>query len=434
MRSVATIVLLGGLLGGFAAGQDLPAQPDLRKAAEQRYRQGDAVGALELLDEAAASEQRPEKHAELLVTAAWLRYSVGRRTEAGATLDRLFQAHPDFTLDPGLYDPAFLAMARQAAERTRIHRSEMVAERLALARTRLHESEPEAARRLLTEVLALDLSAAQVAQVRYSLGMAEMQLENTAEARRLFERVAAGTNAAQDPQLTASALTNLAVLSFRGGTIDEAVQLWERAVVLDPGNLAAWINLGTARIELNDLDAADAALHRAARIPTDDERLNTRLATAQEKLTRLRVPVRESPAANQQPPSAASTPPPENAAEKPQFTGPAKPSLDPKQSTSPPAEPRRLLKGISLRKLGIQFVNLNYNKLGLRGALIEEIRKRSPAARGGLHKGDLVLALDGVSVVDDKDFTRQLKKSPHSSTLEIKILRDGDVQQIAVDL
>jgi superkiller protein 3 len=86
------------------------------------------------------------------------------------------------------------------------------------------------------------------------------------------------------------------------------------------------------------------------------------------------------------------------------------------------------------RKLGIRFAALDYDRLGLRGALVREVEKRSPAARTGLRHGDLVLRIDGSEILDDKDFFSYLKRNPPTQGQAIEVLRNASLQTLSLKL
>ena len=65
-----------------------------------------------------------------------------------------------------------------------------------------------------------------------------------------------------------------------------------------------------------------------------------------------------------------------------------------------------------------------------RGALLTEIRPGGPAARAGLETGDIVLALDGVAVVDSADLPPMIGACAPDSEHVLTILRQGKVSQI----
>jgi tetratricopeptide (TPR) repeat protein len=95
------------------------------------------------------------------------------------------------------------------------------------------------------------------------------------------------------------------------------------------------------------------------------------------------------------------------------------------------ARPR---KPIAPKKIGLEFAGIDYKNLQLRGALVKQVNKKSPAARAGLRKGDLILWIGDYSVLSDKDFFQYLRRSPPGDSLDIEYLRDGRIQDVELQL
>jgi S1-C subfamily serine protease len=91
-------------------------------------------------------------------------------------------------------------------------------------------------------------------------------------------------------------------------------------------------------------------------------------------------------------------------------------------------------KPIPPKKIGLEFAGIDYKDLQLRGALVKQVNKKSPAARAGLRKGDLILWIGDYSVLSGKDFFQYLKRSPPGDALEIEYLRDGRIHDVELQL
>jgi Do/DeqQ family serine protease len=77
------------------------------------------------------------------------------------------------------------------------------------------------------------------------------------------------------------------------------------------------------------------------------------------------------------------------------------------------------------------------DSLGLKrpaGALVTSVVSDSPAARGGLKTGDLVLSIDGQSVDDPNAFDYRFATKPLGGTAQLGLLRSGRELRIAVAL
>ena len=90
----------------------------------------------------------------------------------------------------------------------------------------------------------------------------------------------------------------------------------------------------------------------------------------------------------------------------------------------------RPTKPIAPKKIGLDFAGIDYQELQLRGALVKQVNKKSPAARAGLRKGDLILWIGDYAVLSGKDFFQYLKRSPPGDRLAIEYLRDGRIHDV----
>jgi serine protease Do len=75
------------------------------------------------------------------------------------------------------------------------------------------------------------------------------------------------------------------------------------------------------------------------------------------------------------------------------------------------------------------------DSLGLKepkGALVDDVQRNSPAARSGLHSGDLVLAVDGVEIKDARDLARKIAEVAPGTSLKLQIRRNGSEEMVTV--
>ncbi|HXH25538.1 MAG TPA: PDZ domain-containing protein [Vicinamibacterales bacterium] len=66
------------------------------------------------------------------------------------------------------------------------------------------------------------------------------------------------------------------------------------------------------------------------------------------------------------------------------------------------------------------------------GALIEDVREGTPAARAGFRDGDIVIEFDGERVRSARHFTRLVQETPAGRTVQATVLRDGTRQTLQV--
>jgi serine protease Do len=90
--------------------------------------------------------------------------------------------------------------------------------------------------------------------------------------------------------------------------------------------------------------------------------------------------------------------------------------------------------------LGVKIQNIDEElaaSLGLpkgRGALINEVTAGGPAAEAGLKTGDAVLTVDGEPINDSRDLARKVAKFAPNSRVDVKVMRGGKEQSVAVKL
>jgi Do/DeqQ family serine protease len=77
------------------------------------------------------------------------------------------------------------------------------------------------------------------------------------------------------------------------------------------------------------------------------------------------------------------------------------------------------------RSLGLQNV---------RGVIVSQVDAGGAAARAGLQRGDVILALNGNTVTDPNTFRNNIASTPPGSTVSIRILRDGNEQELRATL
>ncbi|MCS6939158.1 MAG: PDZ domain-containing protein [Roseiflexaceae bacterium] len=68
------------------------------------------------------------------------------------------------------------------------------------------------------------------------------------------------------------------------------------------------------------------------------------------------------------------------------------------------------------------------------GVLVTRLDRNGPAARAGVARGDVIVAIEGVYVQDARDLRDQLLRYRAGDTVRLTILRDRDEQTVSVAL
>ena len=68
------------------------------------------------------------------------------------------------------------------------------------------------------------------------------------------------------------------------------------------------------------------------------------------------------------------------------------------------------------------------------GALVADVVPDSPAARAGLRRGDIILAVDGEPVLDSRRLTLKISQAAPGTTVDLRLLRDGQEQNLRITL
>ncbi|MEL6289267.1 MAG: PDZ domain-containing protein, partial [Pseudomonadota bacterium] len=90
--------------------------------------------------------------------------------------------------------------------------------------------------------------------------------------------------------------------------------------------------------------------------------------------------------------------------------------------------------------LGVRIQTVNEEiaeSLGLsraRGALIADVTRGGPAAKGGLKAGDVILSFDGRDVENMRGLPRIVARTPVGKEVDVQVLRDGKEQTLQLTI
>jgi len=247
-----------------------------------------------------------------------------------------------------------------------------------------------------------------------------------ADAIASFERAMTADNANRQG-IAAAAATQLAALLYQQGEMERAVTTARQALEWDSNDAESWNTLGLAQLALQQPEPAVASLTRATMLEPTRFEYHNNLGSAYAATGKLQ------PAAAAYEKAAALNPDSVTAEEN--LTQVQK-RMDRERAKVSGSGGRGSSQSrpIKPKQIGLNFANLDYRQIGLRGALIKEVAKKSPAARAGLRKGDLLLWIDDYEVVSDKDFVEFVKRNPPGDRLQIEYLRDGRIYEAKLEL
>lgn len=68
------------------------------------------------------------------------------------------------------------------------------------------------------------------------------------------------------------------------------------------------------------------------------------------------------------------------------------------------------------------------------GALVDDVSSDGPAAKAGIKRGDVILAVNGEPVQDNNDLRNRISQTAPGTTVKLKVFRDGSARDISVPL
>jgi len=89
--------------------------------------------------------------------------------------------------------------------------------------------------------------------------------------------------------------------------------------------------------------------------------------------------------------------------------------------------------GVSIQPLG-QDLRQALNLGDLEGALVADVQRNSPAEKGGLKRGDVVVALNGKPVAEPGALSREIAMMKPNTEVELRVIRDGHERTLNVHI
>jgi len=258
------------------------------------------------------------------------------------------------------------------------------------------------------------------AEMWMRLGTIEQGRGRTGEAVYALER---GMSADGENRtgVGADAALQLATLHLQQEEIEAALTVANQAVAWDRSDASAWSVLGHAQLAAEQMAPATASLGRAAEL--DPESVERQVALGHALVAAKQLPRAEAVFLR------ALTLDPNSTEASTNLESVRSLIANERAIVAGKARPR---KPIAPKKIGLDFAGIDYKDLQLRGALVKQVSKKSPAARAGLRKGDLILWIGDYAVLSGKDFFGFLKRSPPGDSLDLEYLRDGRIHDVEI--
>lgn len=90
--------------------------------------------------------------------------------------------------------------------------------------------------------------------------------------------------------------------------------------------------------------------------------------------------------------------------------------------------------------LGVMIQDVNedlakqFGSQNQRGALVSEVTADSPAQRGGLQQGDIIISVDGKAIDNVADLRNRIAETPPGTTVPLRIVRSGQERSVQVTI
>jgi serine protease Do len=113
--------------------------------------------------------------------------------------------------------------------------------------------------------------------------------------------------------------------------------------------------------------------------------------------------------------------------------------LEPPEPAEPPEPPQDFF-AENQSRLGVELREVTADKArelklpGEYGAIVEEVEPKSPAAKAGMMKGDVVLEFAGERVRSVAQLRRLVRETPAGRTVNVQVSRGGEIRNLSVKM
>jgi len=87
--------------------------------------------------------------------------------------------------------------------------------------------------------------------------------------------------------------------------------------------------------------------------------------------------------------------------------------------------------GVSIQEI-TEDIAKSFKLKDAKGALVAEVMEDTPAQRGGMERGDIVISFDGKEVETPNDLQRIVASTPPDKKVKAKVIRDGKIETLTV--
>ena len=267
-RLAAGLALAACLLSASAAagqatleGQDLATErelADLEHLAEEAFAEDDLQAAAALYRQLAERQSVRSEKSRVMVIVAYLELQLRRKADAIATVRDALISDPDYRFEAESYGDAMREVFYEGQKAAIAERQRLADRSARLGAEQMRQGDNGAARRHFETALGYRPDHA---SALYNLALTHLNDRREEDAEAGFQKLLAlGETSGQ---LRSLAMINLGYLYQRRRLYQEAADILQQAVAIDPSSAQAWSNLGAARRQMGERAAAAEAFRRA---------------------------------------------------------------------------------------------------------------------------------------------------------------------------
>ena len=87
--------------------------------------------------------------------------------------------------------------------------------------------------------------------------------------------------------------------------------------------------------------------------------------------------------------------------------------------------------GVSIQPVTKELAD-SFGLAGEKGALVSEVMPESPAEKGGVKSGDIIVSFDGKEIKEMNDLPRTVAATPSGKSAKVKVVRDGKEESLTL--